>query len=252
MRLPENSNVEIMSVNQPKWPLVYNWLKNTQNLFFPAHCRLCGEKTGGDQLLCIGCRNELSWLADACPVCALPGTNSLICGRCQTHPPPFSSVVAPFLYQNPLAWCVHQLKYHGKLEFAAMLGANMATKLMDNLKAFPDLIIPVPLHPSRLQERGFNQALELARPIAKKLDIPLSCRSLARYIATDAQAGLPLKERTRNVKGAFRILRPIQAKHVAIVDDVMTTGSTVIELTKTLKKEGVERVDVWVCARAVL
>jgi len=116
----------------------------------------------------------------------------------------------------------------------------------------PEIIIPVPLHRTRLRERGFNQALEIARPIARSLSIPVDYKSCERVRKTSAQSLLPAAERRKNIKGAFRVTRPIAARHVAILDDVMTTGHTVQELAATLRKAGVERIDVWVVARTSL
>jgi ComF family protein len=116
----------------------------------------------------------------------------------------------------------------------------------------PEWIIPVPLHAERLRERGYNQALEIARPIAKKLQIPLQTRYCTRILPTLAQASMTAEERRRNMKNAFAVEELFQARHVAIVDDVLTTGSTVSEFARMLKKSGVARVDVWCCARTVL
>ena len=119
--------------------------------------------------------------------------------------------------------------------------------------ARPEVIIPVPLHTGRLRERGFNQALELARPVAARLRIPINIHACARTRGTAAQSDLPAAQRTKNVKGAFELREPLKEVHrVAIIDDVMTTGATVDELARVLIAAGVENVQVWVCARAVL
>jgi ComF family protein len=114
----------------------------------------------------------------------------------------------------------------------------------------PDLLLPVPLHYKRIAERGFNQALEIARIIAKSLQIPIDAKSCIRVRNTAAQAELKSDKRKANVARAFQCIKPIAAKHVAIVDDVVTTGNTVRELSKVLHKAGVERIDVWCIARA--
>jgi ComF family protein len=115
----------------------------------------------------------------------------------------------------------------------------------------PDVIVPVPLHKSRYRQRGFNQALEIARTVSKDMQVPLDVYSCQRQHDTPQQSQLPAKQRRKNLKNAFAVVRPLNAAHVAILDDVMTTGSTVHELAKVLKKAGVAKVDVWVCARAV-
>jgi ComF family protein len=144
---------------------------------------------------------------------------------------------------------LQQLKFNGRLEVAQLLGQVMADWLAAVSDASPDHFIPVPLHDSRLRERGFNQALELARPIAKRLGLPLDIHACRRTQATEPQTGLPRKARLKNIKGAFEVVRPVSG-HVVIIDDVMTTGSTAHELAKTLRQAGADRVEVWVCARA--
>jgi ComF family protein len=114
----------------------------------------------------------------------------------------------------------------------------------------PEVLLPVPLHPARLRERGFNQALELARPLARRFDRPLLIDAVRRIRATPPQTGTDRGARRRNIRNAFALHRPLPWRHVAIVDDVMTTGSTVAELARLLRRNGVERVQVWVAARA--
>ena len=128
----------------------------------------------------------------------------------------------------------------------------MAQDILHRQLALPDILIPVPLHSSRLRQRGYNQALELARPIAEQLKLPLDTRSCRRLKSTIDQVGLSAKSRKSNVKDAFAVQGSFQDKHVVVIDDVMTTGSTVQELTEQLIKAGASQVDVWVCARAEL
>ena len=125
----------------------------------------------------------------------------------------------------------------------------MATWLEKTIDSAPDNLIPMPLHKNRLSERGFNQAVELARPIAKHLGLPIDLNNCIRKKTTAPQSDLSRKERIKNVKGAFEVLRPVSG-HVVIIEDVMTTGSTAHEFAKTLLQAGATNVDVWVCARA--
>ena len=118
------------------------------------------------------------------------------------------------------------------------------------IQPLPEAILPVPLHSTRLRERGFNQALELARPMAQALALPLLIHHSQRTRATVAQTSLSAKQRRKNIRGAFQVTQPLPARHIAIVDDVMTTGQTINELAKTLRKAGATHIDVWVCARA--
>jgi ComF family protein len=144
---------------------------------------------------------------------------------------------------------VSGLKFNGRLADGRLLAALLGEHLEAAKVPLPDLLIPVPLHRERLRERGFNQALELARPLGRRFDIPLDLHSIRRQRETAPQSGLERKARRRNLKGAFILTRELEAKHVALVDDVVTTGSTVSELARMLKRGGVQRVDIWALAR---
>jgi len=206
--------------------------------------------------LCPRCRTELPHNPSACLRCALPlpAGASAVCGQCQRRAPAFDYALSPFRYDAPLNHLIHAAKFHARLNVAHLLGTLMADHLARvltlNQRPAPELLVPVPLHPSRLRERGFNQALELARPIARRLRIPIDFTSCRRIRATPAQALFAAKARRRNVKGAFRVLQDIKARHVVLVDDVLTTGHTAGELAVTLRRAGVETVTVWACARA--
>lgn len=234
------------------------WLNNIQSWLFPPVCIVCGsqvDKSGGEgKDLCPGCQADLPWQKNACFRCALPlhGTGDDVCGRCQNDPPGYDHTCSAFHYAHPVDRLIQDLKFHHKLTAARLLGDIMADRLAQRTQPRPERIIPVPLHPARLHERGYNQALELARPVARKLGVPLDYRSVQRSRATPAQSDLPAEDRHRNVKGAFTVTQGFHARHVAIIDDVMTTGSTVEELAITLRKTGVEIIEVWVCARAAL
>ncbi len=143
------------------------------------------------------------------------------------------------------------LKFRKDIRLARLLGGLMAQELLAQFVAPPgmDVIVPVPLHPARLRERGFNQALELARPLARQLCVPLDSRCAERVRATAPQSALPAKQRRRNIKGAFRVTAAVKGCRVAVVDDVMTTGHTVSEFAATLRRAGAVSVTVWVCAR---
>lgn len=235
--------------------MVYNWLKNIQAHLFRHTCVLCQGPGIGERDLCGSCLGDLPINDRPCRRCAIPlppgADHDSLCGRCQRTPPAYHAAFAPFQYGPPLDHLLQGLKFHGKLQFARLLGELMAEHLAQRTDPLPELIIPVPLHPSRLRERGFNQALELARFAAKRLGVPVDYRSGERIRATAAQSSLRRKERRANVKGAFRVSVPIAARHVAVVDDVITTGHTVDEMARILVKAGVERVEVWACARAV-
>lgn len=227
------------------------WTKFSQALF-PPSCVLCGATGHGGQDICPACTQDLPRSRNNCVRCGIPlaSTNlDALCGQCLQRPPPFERVLSPYLYESPMDHLIQQFKYSGRLEMARLLGQLMAQWLAPRLDTLPEEIIPVPLHRRRLRERGFNQALELARPLARQFSLPLNTQACQRTRFTTPQFGLSAKERAKNVKNAFQVEGPI-GKHVALVDDVMTTGQTVSELAKVLRQAGVEEIEVWVCARA--
>ena len=173
----------------------------------------------------------------------------LLCGRCLAHQPAFDRTFAPYLYQGAVRHLISQLKFGAHHPNARLLGLLLAEYIQQYAEK-PDLIMPVPLHQSRYRQRGFNQAIEIAAVIAKTLNIPLDLTTCRRHRDTPHQTQLSAKQRRKNLKQAFSLSKSINARHVAIVDDVMTTGTTVHELAKLLKKSGVSKVDIWVCARA--
>jgi len=175
-----------------------------------------------------------------------------LCGACLQQMPPYTTVYRFADYAPPFDRIIQQLKFNQKLHYARLLGSLMARDIRARELDLPDVLMPVPLHSQRLKQRGFNQAVEVARTLAKSLDLPLDIHSCIRSRPTAEQSGLFAKQRKVNIKGAFQVQRAIKGKHIAILDDVMTTGSTVNELTKVLKINGAKRVDVWVCARANL
>jgi len=236
---------------------VNKWIKylhsGVEGLLLPPVCLLCGAPGSSEPRLrdlCPACRQALPWAAGQCARCALPlHTSAALCGRCQTQPLAFERCLAPFVYQAPLDHLLHGLKFHGRLAQARLLGEVMASWLGEVVDVLPERLIPVPLHASRLRQRGFNQAVELARPIARRFGLSLELDMVRRRRATPPQSELSRQERQKNLKGAFEVLRPL-AGRVVIVDDVMTTGSTAHELARSLLNAGAAQVEVWVCARA--
>lgn len=231
-----------------------NWLQNVQDWFLPRRCPGCGMDCGPGRDLCAGCEAGLPVIAAACSCCAQPYEHSDIrgiCGACQRRPPAFARGLALYRYAPPVDHFIRALKFHHGLGMARLLGQRLALRLQaETLR--PDRIMPVPLHVSRLRHRGYNQALEIARPIARLLDIPLDYDSLIRTRATTAQSDLPVEHRRRNVRGAFaaRENANLSGLRIALVDDVMTTGSTVQAASRALLAAGALEVEVWVVARA--
>lgn len=203
--------------------------------------------------LCTPCRTSLPYLPHpCCPVCALPTTEGPICGACLAEPPAFDHTVAALQYAFPVDALIHSLKYRESLAIAAILADLLMTQMNGAaFSALPDFIVPMPLHPARLRQRGFNQALEIARRVSKKSAIALLPNACQRIKDTPPQTGLPWKEREKNIRGAFACEIDLTGKHVAVLDDVMTTGTTLNELAKVLRKRGATRISAWVVARTL-
>ncbi len=233
--------------------MIYKWLKSTQYLVYPPTCLLCGGRGQQGLDICEGCLRELPRNLSCCPVCALPLPQeygaATTCGNCLMHHPGFDLSHAPFLYLPPIGRLIGDLKFNSGLTQARLLARLVGDSLETAMERPPELLIPIPLHPSRLRERGYNQSLELARPLSRQFGIPLQYNLCTRIRATPHQLSLKKQDRARNVKGGFRVSGKLNARHVALIDDVITTGATVSELARLLKKNGVERVDVWAVAR---
>jgi ComF family protein len=213
----------------------------------PQDCLLCGEASG-DALLCPDCAASLPQLpAAGCPVCALPTPHGETCGECLKRPPHFDATRAAFAYAFPMDKLVQQLKYAHRLAIADFFAGELLA--CDLPRA--DLVVPLPLSARRLRERGFNQAVEIARPLARSLGIPLLLDGCARVIDTAPQAMLPWKQRRKNVRHAFECSMDISGRSVIVVDDVMTTGATLDEFARLLKDHGAVRVTSCVVARTV-
>lgn len=210
-------------------------------------CLLCGAFSR-DGTWCQACDSALPYLIAAhCPLCALPAHKGDICGRCLKHTPQFDRTVAVFAYAFPLDKLVQALKYG---EHLALVN-RLADRLAQCVAARPDYLVAMPLHPSRLRERGFNQSLELARRISSRLDIPLLPHACQRVRDTPPQSMLHWKQRGRNVRKAFACAQDFSGKHVAMVDDVMTSGASLNELALALRRAGAREVSAWVVARTL-
>ncbi len=221
------------------------------NRFFPPRCLLCGDATQGGAL-CSDCQADLPWLAqERCPQCAQLSPDGQRCGPCLRHPPAFDRTHAALIYDFPVASLIQALKYGQRLEVSSALAQLWLDQAVP--RQLPDLLLPMPLHPTRLKERGFNQALELARILAPPCNVPVARDACQRIRETPPQAALPLKARRKNLRGAFSArAEQVSGKRIAIVDDVMTSGSSLNELAATLKKAGAVEVECWVMARALL
>ncbi len=222
-------------------------------LFFTPHCLLCDALNALSGGICQNCYDDLPWNRNACYRCALPlpmlTTNGYLCGKCQRQPPPFDLAVAPLLYRIEVAPLISRFKFRNRLEYGRLLTHVLADHLAKYVESWPQLILPVPLHKSRLRERGYNQSLEIARLLSKQFNIPVEYQKLQRHHNTNPQSDLNITERQKNIKAAFSLLKPLNVRRVAVVDDVITTGETVAEISRLLKQNGVQQVEVWALAR---
>ena len=238
------------SVNQIATSTVDGTLPRLLRVLWPPHCLACGERGHGGRDLCLACTVALPWNNVACPCCALPlPAPALACGRCLRRTSPLDAIHAAFVYARPLDRLLPRFKFHGDLAAGRLLAQLMADTCAS--LARPDTVIPVPLHRARLRHRGYDQALELAKALARALNLPLQGDALRRLRPTAPQSELSALARRRNVRDAF-VVRDATAlpAHVVLVDDVMTTGATLHAAAKALRRAGVRRVDAWVCARA--
>jgi ComF family protein len=228
---------------------VYIWLKNKQA------CLLCNESVDGMPAICMACETDLPWLGDHCQTCALPlPAAGLTCGQCLNQPPAFEQVIAPWTYSFPVDSLITRFKHSAQWPLGHLLGELLAQSLQhrfgDDLDR-PDVLVPVPLARQRLRKRGFNQAAMLARWLGTRLDIACDERLLMRTQDTGAQQELNAEARKTNLRNAF-ILTPnavVKGQHLALVDDVLTTGATAQALARLLIKAGAARVDVYCLAR---
>lgn len=210
-------------------------------------CVLCGtfSRVGG---WCAACDADLPYLpATCCPICALPTHEGKTCGQCLQEKLHFDRTVAVFAYAFPINRLVQALKHKEKL----MLAHCLAEKLAQRITRHPDHLVAMPLHPRRLRSRGFNQSLELARHLGRHLNIPLLPDACERNRDTPPQAALTRKERNQNVRQAFNCTQDFQGKHIAIIDDVMTSGASLDELAQSLRKAGAIEISAWVIARTL-
>lgn len=237
-------------------PLYSQFFSSLLTYLLPPTCALCGRSTQRPQSLCVPCQADLPILAENCRKCALfigaTPHSSGYCDECLIEQKPYDRIFALYLYEFPLSPLIQQLKFNRQLYLGQLLGELLIEQIQVDWYAkgdLPDLIIPVPLHPLRLRERGYNQALEIARPIAKRLKIPIDTTGIQRVRHTNKQSNLDKAARAINMQGAFMATRDYNNLKVVIVDDVMTTGSTISELAQVLRKAGAAQIEVWCCAR---
>ncbi len=217
----------------------------------PGLCLGCGISIKSNRYFCRHCDASLLRVANPCVACGQPNpVTGELCPACLHSPPKWQTMVAPLVYQDATRKFVHQLKFTEQTQLAEALVHHLLPAYRSTRA---QVLMPVPLHRSRLLERGFNQSLEIADALSRRLQIPVDRHSLQRVRATDAQSGLSLNQRQQNLARAFHYHQRGQDYHtVAIVDDVITSGSTMTEICKLLLRHGIESIEVWSLARAVL
>lgn len=245
-----------------------SWIKAFLNFVFPPKCPLCGIFLTAEEehlFFCKECFGDINFItAPFCPRCGLPYPANFpllsppceggghLCGQCNLNKRTFEKARAIAYYDGTLLKSIQQFKYNDRFAFIRPLGKLLGDYLMALEDGFSyGLIIPVPLHKKRLRERGFNQSSLLAKVVAKRTSIPLDVSSLRRVRWTEPQTNLSGKEREKNVKGAFKVVKRdrVEGKKILLIDDVFTTGSTVNECAKALLRVGAKGVDILTLAR---
>ena len=250
---------------QVRWPPIttltsgllafLTWIeRKAEEVVLPTACVFCGVRCRQErQPICNACLDDLPWIRNACRVCGnpvvlqLPG--GIHCAACQLDAPPFEVTIAPLVYAFPVDAAIKAMKFRRKLFYVPAF----ATLLAESLRRIPadvDAMLPVPLHWRRHAVRGFNQAAELCKPIRRKMALPLLV-NVVRIRATPSQSGLTAAQRRRNLQAAFAVRGKVGARHVLIVDDVITTGETCRCLANVLLEGGAEKVSVLAIARAL-
>jgi len=227
-------------------------LRSFDRWLYPPVCLICGLQGRAGLDFCAPCETRLDTLTCQCDRCGLELVRSVaLCGRCTTRLPNFDHCQPAFAYRGAIEGLIQRFKFGGDLAAGRVLAQLMARRAAAQRWVRPQLLIPVPLHRNRRWRRGFNQAEMLCRDLSRSMQNLPWVNALRRRRATRAQSDLPADRRRGNVRGAFALhYLPPGSRHIALVDDVMTTGSTLDECARILKRAGVERVDLWVLARA--
>ncbi len=232
--------------------IVDKCIKYVRTRLQPRHCYLC-ENLNNHPLydICHECLDELPYKNQSCSRCGLnlETSNTPVCGQCLSLPPSYDVLLSPFEYHFPIDKLITELKFRKKLYSAYTLGQLFSKYIQLKATPLPECIIPVPLHPKRLQQRGYNQSLEIARVVSKNLNIPIERKLCERVKNTKPQSGLDAKSRQQNIHNAFKIKQQHDYSHVALFDDVVTTGHTVEALAKLLRQQGINVIQVWSVAR---
>lgn len=220
------------------------------NRLLPSHCALCNSVS--KITTCEPCIHDLPWVKHRCQSCG-QGTHAPIvrCKACQSQPGQVYPRFAPLFYEGTIKKLMWQFKFGDALHLARTF-AELLEYAYPMHEAQPELFLPVPLHPKRMRERGFNQSIQIAKILKQNMGIPYDWRAIERLKYTEPQHLLSQQKRKVNLKEVFHITRPIHASHVAIIDDVITTGETSKVLADLLRQSGVPQVSIWAVAQTPL
>lgn len=240
--------------SHPKLARLKYFLTAIGQSLIPYHCYFCDGDTDKGSWVCQGCYADLPWNTHRCHRCALPLASpfsKLVCSECLSSPPSFNRAICVFRYETPIDRAIQLLKYHQKRYFATVLADMLVTTIQNQYDphSYPEILIPVPIHQSKRKQRGFNQSQLIANRLGKALHIPADPQLLIKSKATTSQAGLNKAQRMRNLQGSFLMQSSLQNKHVALIDDVMTTLATSELLSRMLYQAGAKKVDIWSLAR---
>ncbi|MCK5666683.1 MAG: ComF family protein [Thiotrichaceae bacterium] len=229
--------------------IYFNIRQNLSQILNPGLCLTCGIPISSTDYICPNCIDALPPVPNPCCCCGLPNkATGQICPSCLNQPPRWQTMIAPLIYTGWTRKIIQDLKFNEQLYNANVLLTHIQSYYKNS---HVDVLLPVPLHKSRLLERGYNQAEEIASVLSRLLKIPIDRNSLKRIKATQAQSGLSLNKRQQNILKAFEFAPQQQYKSVALIDDIITSGSTMTEICKVLKKSGVQQIQVWSLARAL-
>jgi ComF family protein len=213
---------------------------------------ICNHPADNPVAVCHDCSQKLPENPSSCSCCAAPlPSPGRLCPQCQTNPPAFASSFIPFRYEKPLDQLIWKFKFRNNLVSGKLLADLFLQQLEQNAIELPEVIIPVPLHNSRLRQRGYNQASWLATQVGKRTGIPVDKQTLVKTTKTPAQHELGLRQRMHNLENAFQLTQTLRYRHVAIMDDVVTTGTTAGEISKLLLQNSQMTIQVWALARAL-
>jgi ComF family protein len=213
----------------------------------PIHCLLC-QLPSHNSVICDACSIQLPRIETACQRCGIPTNHVGVCGNCLISPVAQDMSVSPFIYETVAARLISQFKYHHQFALTDFFADEIIRQR--GTSNLPQALLPVPLHKTRLKQRGYNQSHELAKAVSKRLDIAIS-PIIERHKHTQTQTGLSIKQRKQNVQNAFRLIADPTITHIAIIDDVLTSGETASAITYLLRQSNVKLIEVWTIARTI-